>query len=190
MRHDIERWNRKYRAGNPNPDFVPDPLLTSHAHLLDGKGAALDLACGVGHNAMFLARRGYVVTAIDGSETGLGYCRAAIRNTPLRIHLVAADLERISLPRDNFDVVLVVRYLYRPLVAQIKTALKPGGLVICKTFNTNHLRERPEFKKQYLLERGELPAWFSGYDLIATNDSPRIEDTCSYLIGRKPAAST
>ncbi len=189
MRQDVERWDRKYRDGNPNPGFEPEPLLISHAQLLDGKGTALDLACGVGHNAMFLARRGYTVTAIDGSETGLGYCRAATRNTPLRIHLVAADLERISLPRDHFDVVLVVRYLYRPLMAQIKTALKPGGLVIYKTFNTNHLRERPDFKKEYLLERGELPGWFSGYDLIATNDSPRVEDTCSYLIGRKPAAS-
>jgi len=189
MQHDVERWNRKYRAGNPNPDFAPDPLLTSHAHLLDGKGAALDLACGVGHNAIFLARRGYDVMAVDGSEIGLNYCRAAIRNTSLRIRLVAADLERIALPRDYFDVVLVVRYLYRPLVAQIKSTLKPGGIIIYKTFNTNHLREKPDFKREYLLQHGELREWFSDYDVMATNDSPQLDDALTWLIARKPSTS-
>ncbi len=189
MQHDVERWNLKYRAANPNPDFEPDPLLKNHADLLDGKGAALDIACGVGHNAIFLAKRGYDVMAVDGSETGLNYCRAAIRNTPLRIQLVVADLERIVLPRDHFDVALVFRYLYRPLIAQIKSALKPGGLVIYKTFNSNHLRARPDFKREYLLERGELREWFSDFETIETNDSPQLADGLSYLIGRKPSAA-
>ena len=188
MQHDVERWNRKYRERNPNPDFIADPLLTNHAPLLDGKGTALDIACGVGHNAIFLAKRGYDVTAIDGSETGLRYCREAVRNTSLRIRLVAADLERIALPRDFFDVVVVVRYLYRPLVAQLKSTLKPGGIVIYKTFNVNHLREKPDFKREYLLERGELREWFANYDAIITNDSPKLDDALTWLIARKPSA--
>ena len=102
--------------------------------------------------------------------------------------LVAADLERIVLPRDYFDVVLVVRFLYRPLLAQIRNTLKPGGLLIYKTFNTNHLRDKPDFKKEYRLEHGELLGWFSDYAPVAANDSPRVTDTCSFLIGRKPAA--
>ena len=189
MQHDVERWNRKYQTGNPNPDFAPDSLLASHAHLLDGKGAALDLACGVGHNAIFLAQRGYDVTAIDGSETGLHYCREQIRKMPLRIQLIAADLERIALPRDFFDVVLVVRYLHRPLVAQIKNTLKPGGTVIYKTFNVNHLREKPDFRREYLLEHGELREWFSGYEAVATNDPAQLDDAVTWLIARKPSAS-
>ena len=76
MQQDVERWNRKYSKGNPNPDFEPDSLLKRYVPLLDGKGIALDVACGVGHNAIFLAKRGYDVIAIDGSVTGLNYCRA------------------------------------------------------------------------------------------------------------------
>lgn len=189
MRADIERWNRKYRDGNPNPDFAPDPVLKDHAHLLDGKGMALEVACGVGHNAIFLAERGYDVIAIDGSIAGLNYCRNAIQRKGLRLSLIAADLERVTLPRDYFDVVIVFRYLYRPLVAQIKMALKPGGLVVYGTFNSNLLREKPDFNKEYLLKHGELSEWFAGFHLIATNDSPGLRDSLTYLVGRKPRAA-
>ena len=186
MQQDVERWNRKYREGNTNPDFIPDSLLTRYASWLDGRGTALDVACGVGHNAIFLAQRGYDVMAIDGSEAGLRYGHEAIRKTSLRIQFIAADLKRIVLRRDFFDVVLVIRYLYRPLVAQIKRALKPGGIVIYKTFNTNQLLEKPDFKRAYLLERGELIELFSDYDVMATNDSLQLEDPVSWLIARKP----
>ena len=189
MRDDVERWNQKYRNGNPNPDFDPDPILKSHADLLDGTGTALDLACGVGHNAMYLAGRGYDVIAIDGSVTGLHYCREAIRGKNLRINLIAADLEQVALPQNYFDVVVVVRYLYRPLIVQIKSAIKPGGLVIYKTFNTNHLRDRADFKKEYLLELGEMKTWFADFHSIATNDSPQLKENLTYYIGRKPSSS-
>lgn len=189
MQPDVERWNQKYRRGNPNPHFEPDPLLRNYAHLLDGKGIALDVACGVGHNAIFLAKRGYDVIAIDGSVIGLNYCRETIRASDLRINLVAADLERLSLPPEYFDLVLVVRYLYRPLIAQLKRAVKPGGLVIYQTFNSNHLREKPDFRKEYLLEHGELLEWFADFHLIATNDTPGLQDRLTYLIGSKPPAT-
>jgi tellurite methyltransferase len=187
MRHDVERWNRKYSNRNPHADFAPDILLKNYVHLLDGKGIALDVACGVGHNAIYLAQRGYDVIAVDGSIVGLKYCREEIRRKPLRVSLIAADLERFSLPPEYFDLVLVVRYLFRPLIAQLKTAVTPGGLVIYQTFNSNHLRDNPDFKREYLLEHGELTGWFADFQLIATNDSPGLQDSLSYLIGRKPS---
>jgi tellurite methyltransferase len=190
MRHDLERWNRKYSNGNPIPDFEPDSLLRTYANLLDDKGIALDVACGVGHNAIFLAQRGYDVIAVDGSVVGLNYCREMIRRKDLRISLIAADLERFSLPPEYFDLVLVVRYLYRPLIAQLKRAVKSGGLVIYKTFNSNHLQDNPDFRKEYLVEHGELSKWFADFQLIATNDSPRLQDSLSYFIGRKPSPMT
>ncbi len=79
MHPDIERWNRKYQNGNPNPAFEPDPLLSDYRHLLDGKGKALDVACGVGHNALFLARLGYDVVGVDGSIVGLRYCQNTLQ---------------------------------------------------------------------------------------------------------------
>ncbi len=186
MRADIERWNAKYKTGNPNPDFEPDPILLASTSLLGGRGNALDLACGVGHNAIFLARNGYDVLAVDGSLTALRYCQAALQGSKLPLLLVAADLERFVLPPDLFDVVLVIRYLSRPLFPRLKRTSKPGGLIIYKTYNINYLHERPTFHEEYLLKRGELAKTFDDFDVIATNDSPRIEESMTYWIGRRP----
>ncbi len=183
---DRERWNRKYAAGNPNPAFEPDPLLIQYAHLLDGRGMALDIACGVGHNAMFLARRGYEVVAVDASLLGLRYCRTALAGSALRLHLVAADLDDFVLPRDTFALAIVFRFLSRPLVPRIKQALVPGGLAICQTFNVNQLRFSPQMHREYLLEAGELARLFADFETIATNDAPEISAELSYWIGRRP----
>ena len=187
MRVDIDRWDQKYKDANPNPTFEPDPILVVNAVLLDGQGTALDVACGVGHNAIFLAQRGYDVVAIDGSLSGLRYGRAVLQNTKLPVSLVVADLEALSLPMDFFSLVLVVRYLYRPLIAQLKRALRPGGLIIYKTFNVNYQRERPAFHPDYLLEPGELATIFADFELIATNDSQHLVDSTTFWIGRRPA---
>lgn len=184
-RADLDRWERKYAAGNPNPTFAPNPLLLQYAHLLDGPGIALDLACGVGHNAIFLAQRGYRVLAIDASVTGLRYGRAAIAAADLAVLLVAADLERFVLPPALFNAVAVFRYLERALLPAIKSAVTPGGLVIYETFNINRLHAAPRMKRAYLLEPGELTRWFADFETIATNDGPDITTELTYWIGRK-----
>lgn len=183
-RTDRDRWERKYAAGNPNRALAPSPLLVQYAHLLDGRGIALDLACGVGHNAIFLAQRGYHVLAVDVSITGLRYGQAAIAATDLPVLLVAADLERFVLPPAQFAVVVVFRYLERALLPAIKQAATPGGLVIYETFNVNRLRSAP-MNRTYLLEPGELTGWFVDFETIATNDGPDITTELTYWIGRK-----
>ena len=184
-RADCARWDNKYAAGNPNPGFVPDPLLVQHAQLLDGKGWALDVACGVGQNALYLARRGYQVVAVDGSYTGLHYCRAALAGSSLRVHLVAADLDRFVLPRDKFALVVVFRYLDRQLISKLKEAVVPGGLVIYQTFNVNRLRATPQMTRSYLLELGELAGMFADFETIETNDTPDNRAELSHWIGRR-----
>lgn len=182
---DRERWDRKYTAGNPNPAFAPSPLLVQYAHLLDGRGLALDVACGVGQNAIFLADRGYEVLAVDGSLVGLRYCQAAIAGTGRRIHLVAADLGRFVFPRAAFALVIVFRFLDRALLPQIKEALAPGGLLIYETFNINQLRWRPEMTRSYLLEPGELARGFADLECIATNDTAANTAELTHWIGRR-----
>jgi tellurite methyltransferase len=184
MQTDIERWNRKYRTGNPNPDFVPDPLLVRCAPLLPAPGLALDVACGVGHNALFLARKGYEVIAVDGSETAIGYARAHLRGTDLKVHLVVADLERFTPPPARFDLVLVMRFLHRPLIAPLQRALKPGGLFIYQTFNTNYVRDRPDFRREFLLQPGELIARFQDFEILDSNDSPGLGEPQTFVIAR------
>lgn len=185
-RADIERWNRKYAGGNPNPAFTPDAIVTEHAQLLDGQGLALDVACGVGHNALYLARRGYEVIAIDGSLSGLRYCRQQLHATPLPVYLVAADLDQFVPPPNRFSLVLVVRFLNRALIPHLKQALVPGGLLIYQTFNRHRLLMNPGFNPDYLLEPGELSALLADFEPIDTNDTPTMRDPSSFWIGRRP----
>ena len=182
---DIERWNRKYRAGNPNPAFAPSPLLVQHAHLLDGRGLALDVACGVGQNAVFLAGRGYDVVAVDGSVTGLEYCRQAMGASRRRIHLVAADLDRFGFPPEAFSLVIVFRFLARALFPALRETLAPGGVLIYETFNVNKLAATP-MNREYLLEVGELARAFADFECIATNDVPENATELTHWIGRRP----
>jgi tellurite methyltransferase len=186
VKQDIARWNARYARGNPNRSFQPDPLLQCNRWLLEGKGKVLDVACGPGHNALFLATMGYEVIAVDGSLAGLTYCREKLRSVPLPITLLAVDLDRFFPPNRYFDAVLVVRYLDRRLFSRWTAAVRRGGLIIYKTFNRNALREKPHFPADYFLERGELSRRLKGFRLVATNDYPTMSETESYWIGYKP----
>ncbi|HEY6235386.1 MAG TPA: class I SAM-dependent methyltransferase, partial [Candidatus Elarobacter sp.] len=184
-RADRERWDRKYANRNPNAAFAPEPLLVEYQRLLDGRGMALDVACGVGHNAMFLARHGYEVMAVDASLAGLRYARAELAATGLTVHLVAADLDDFVFPRDRFALAVVFRFLDRALVPRIKQTVLPGGLVFYQTFNVNQLRFAPQMHRDYLLEPGELTRLFADFETLATNDAPDNSAPLSYWIGQR-----
>lgn len=184
-RADCDRWNRKYAPGNPNPDFEPDPLLARHTALLGGGGMALDVACGVGHNALFLAQLGFEVIALDGSLTALRYCQTVVAQRRARVHPVVADLDRFVLRPDAFDLVVVFRFLSRRLIPDLKQTLRPGGLMFYQTFNANRRRHAPAMNRDYLLERGELAELFRDFETIETNDTPELTDELSYWIGRR-----
>lgn len=186
-RKDRDRWEKRYAAGNPHAAFTPDPLLTQQRHLLSGRGWALDLACGVGQNAIYLAEQGYDVLAVDTSLTALRYCRAATAGKRLPLHLVAADLDQFQPPADFFALVIVFRFFDPRLIPAIRQAVEPGGLVIYQTFNLNRLRSTPHMNPHYLLEPGELKHLFGDFESIASNDAPDIREELSYWVGRRPA---
>lgn len=186
MDADIERWNRKYQRGNPNSDFEPDPILPAYKHLLHGTGTGLDVACGVGHNARFLAQLGYEMVGVDGSVVGLQYGRDMVKQEHLPIALIATDLEQFAAPGGYFDLILVVRFLDRALIPRLKYALSEGGILIYKTFNRNWLLKRPDFPAHYVLEQGELACLFQDFKTLATNDSPLLVEPETFWIGLKP----
>lgn len=186
MRTDIERWNQKYREKNPHPTFEPDAILSRYQYLLDGRGTALDVASGVGHNAMHLAKLGYDVLAVDGSIVGLRHAKEALKGSGLNVQLVVMDLDNFAPPAHAFDVVLIVRFLDRALISRLKRALRSGGTLICETFNRNVLRERPAFNEHFLLELGELAGMFEDLDPVSTNDSADLKDSLTHWVGRKP----
>lgn len=186
VREDIERWDAKYARARPR--FDPDPLVVEQAAQLGG-GTALDLACGVAANALFLAGCGFEAFAVDGSFEGVRLGMAESRRRGLPLLAFVADLDCYPLPPERFDLVVVIRYLNRGLFPAIRASLRPGGVLVYRTFNVRHLSDSPTFNPDYLLQPGELLERVRGLEVLDTNDGARPRDPATWLVARRRDAT-
>ncbi|RME45071.1 MAG: class I SAM-dependent methyltransferase [Chloroflexi bacterium] len=176
---DRVRWNERYRRHKPF--FEPARLLVEHAGLLRG-GRALDLACGMGGNAFFLARHGYRVDAVEISEVALEIAQTEARRRGLAVNWVQARAEHLPLSAPAYDCIVVFRFLVRSVMDELQRLLKPGGILFYETFNLRRLDTHPDFNPDYLLKVGELSAWFEALEAITAGDRGDV----SWFVGRKP----
>jgi SAM-dependent methyltransferase len=122
-------------------------------------GRVLDLACGTGRHARFLAARGFDVVAVDREPQSIPGVR-----------FLRADLEDGSpwpLPGERFAGIVVTNYLHRPLFPAIAEALAPGGVLIYETFMQGNERYGRPSNPAFLLAPGELWRAFAGLHVIA-----------------------
>jgi tellurite methyltransferase len=151
------RWDKQHESkrGSAEASGFLAEIFAAEAWPMP-RGRALDIACGKGRNALFLAERGFDVVAIDISPVALeeGMRRAAEKN--LAIIWQQADLEQIQLNEAVYDLVVNFNYLQRSLVPQIKIALKPGGYVIFDTYLIDQPAIGHPKNPAYLLEHNEL----------------------------------
>ena len=184
---DRQRWDRKYAAGEGPAHFEPKPFLTRYHHLLGG-GRALDVACGFGGNALYLASLGYRVDGVDASGFALGKARAEAARRGLSLNLIQADLSHWWVPPGRYDLIVVFYYLNRVLMPALGSGLRPGGLLFQANRNLRFLAVRPGFDPGYLLQPGELGrlARAAGLEIVYASDSTPGENHNSRLIARKP----
>src|SRR5437016_1378148 len=141
---DRQHWNARYadRFAERAYDFTPDDWLVGLAPTLSPRrpGAlALDLAAGPGRHALYLAELGYRVSAWDIAEVGLQVMRdelmrRAVAGRPLPVEPVQVDLDHANLPVAHFDLILDAHFLDRGLFGPMTRALRPGGLLVIRTF--------------------------------------------------------
>lgn len=137
---------------------APASWLVAQQHLLPRRGRALDVACGRGRHALWLARRGLSVVAIDRDAAAIGDLTEHARGLNLPVEPHVADLEnlRIDLGHDRYDAIVVFNYLHRPLVPHLVTALRQHGVLVYETFTREQARHGKPRNPDYLLEPGEL----------------------------------
>ena len=126
---DRERWNARYAAGEYAARTHPSPLLAAWIERLP-RGRALDVACGRGRNAIHLAAHGYAVDAMDISAVALAKARERAEAAGVAIRWIETDLDGGDIARDTYDVIVVVRFLDRPLIPRLINALRPGGHIV------------------------------------------------------------
>ncbi len=180
---DRAKWDAQYHQ--KTGDYpAPDPLLLMYTPpLTTHKKRALDVACGVGQNGLWLAQQGYVVDMMDISRVALRGAQDEINKRQLRnTNLLQIDLDDTDFDDQLYDVVCVFRYLNRNLFRKLRASVVNGGRVIYETFNTNHRANNATFNPAYLLEIDELPLYFKGWDILHHNDDEHI----SQIVAVKP----
>lgn len=158
-------------------------------------GPVLDLACGKGGNAVFLAGLGCAVEGLDRSAEALAEAAVLAKRRGVTVRWRRGDLEARDaplhdlLPPEAYAAVVVVKYLHRPLIPFIKNAIRPGGVVVYETFTTlqREIADKP-VNPAFLLMPGELRRLFADFEFITgfeglRENPPRHVEA---FVGRKP----
>lgn len=143
----------------------PSPWVLRWAAQWTPGARVLDVACGSGRHARWLAARGFAVTGVDRNAQALG-ALAGVAET------LVADLEAAPWPWPGrrFDAIVVTNYLWRPLFPDLRAALAPDGWLICETFADGQQTIGRPARRDYLLQRGELLALAGALRVVAYED--------------------
>lgn len=161
------RWDRKHLEQGSTD--LPSAFLREvieHQGWEIGRGRALDLACGKGRNAVYLATRGFQVTAIDISPVALAEGRTRAGQRSVAIDWRQGDLERIGLAGDTYDLIVKINYLQRTLFPRIKRAVKKGGCVVCDTYLIDQKEVGHPSNPEFLLAHNELLEIFRDFRVL------------------------
>src|SRR5271169_6812324 len=187
---EIHDWNDRYRLRErPAEDLDPAPtplLVETAAGLKPGK--ALDLACGAGRNALWLAEHGWEVTAVDGAPAAIEILRTRATERGLKIKTVVADLEKSEFEIEPFqwDLVAMCYYLQRNLFEPAKCGVAPGGVLI----SILHLNAPGEEDGPHRLRPGKLEQYFAGWEILHRHEGMATDTahhrTVAEIVARRP----
>ncbi len=131
----------------------------------------LDWACGSGRHAVFLAKLGAKVTAIDKDQKAIEEARAHGDEAGVEVEWVITDLERYEAAAEQYDAVLVFNYLDRDRFAVIQESVRPGGLVFAETFlNWQRGLGWGPTRDEFLLEPGELAQLAAPFEVLHSRE--------------------
>lgn len=158
-------WDERYSRGE-HATSEPGKLLVRVVHDLT-PGRALDIACGAGRHAVYLARHGWEVTAVDSSRVGIELLNERARANGVTVNAQIADLERdeFQIESEAFDLICVFYYLQRDLFSRLKVGLRAGGTFVASIHMVDESRDVQDINPNFLLNPGELRGFFAGWDI-------------------------
>jgi tellurite methyltransferase len=162
----IDEWNERYRADGRELRS-PSPVVV-RAAALSTPGRALDLACGAGRNALFLAAQGWEVVAIDGADEAIRQLEATAERENLSIDTAVVDLEHESIdyPQGSFDLIVITNYLQRDLFAVAGSLLRSGGRCAAAIHLADDSAGSAARGQRYRLAPNELRRLFDGWEVV------------------------
>jgi 2-polyprenyl-3-methyl-5-hydroxy-6-metoxy-1,4-benzoquinol methylase len=160
------KWNQRFRdrSDELNP---PEPFLVQNLSFLK-PGSILDLACGDGRNALFLAENGFEVTGADFSVEGIKRLNQFATKKGLQIKTTEIDVESAAAlrPLGPFDNIIISHF--KPLEKTwhlLSQLLIEGGIFIICTFNMKQAKATG-FPEKFCLKKDELVGKLDGLDIL------------------------
>jgi SAM-dependent methyltransferase len=131
-------------------------------------GRALDLACGAGRHALYLAQAGWSVKAVDSSPAGIGILREHAAALGLVVDTRIADLEtgEFVLEENAYDLIVDCNYLQRDLFSRMRAAVRPSGRVVAMIQMVDDSPGLAPMNPAYLFRPGELRGFFRGWEIL------------------------
>jgi ubiquinone/menaquinone biosynthesis C-methylase UbiE len=175
---DSKDWNSKYSASERLWSWEPNQFVAEELADLPA-GKALDLAAGEGRNALWLANRGFQVTAIDFSDIAIERAREA--DTDSKVNWVVADVLSCELDEAGYDLVLL-SYLQLPadkmraVLERAREALAPGGTLLLIGHDVRNLEEGtggPQ-SAEVLYSPQDIVAALEGLDIARAETVERV----------------
>jgi tellurite methyltransferase len=143
-------------------------------------------------HAIFLAQRGWTVTAVDSSRVAIEILQGRAREADVTVDARVADLEAggFKIEPGTYDLICVFYYLQRDLFSSIRAGVKPGGTVVAAIHLNDGKQDAKPANPAFLLEPGELKQLFADWEITYYREGESDEgghhhDT-AYLIARKP----
>lgn len=122
---------------------------------------------GRGRHALLLARTGFRTFGVDINPDAVRDAVHAARSHGLVVLGWCADLERIALPKERFDLIVVTRYLQRDLFPSLTNAMTRGGIILYETFTSaQRMHGRGPTSPDHLLDPGELRERLATLDVM------------------------
>lgn len=200
-------WDAAWATAEGRSEWLePEPAVQRIAGLLAQRGAqdALDIGCGVGRHALYLAKQGFSVTAIDLSPAGLAHVREAAEATGLTVRVETSSFDELPFPNAHFDYVLAWNVIYHGdgdslarAVAEARRVLRPGGLfqgtLLSKRYfkygqgveispNTFVIPEEGEKgHPHHYVDETEARALLDGFNLLTLEDRAQRRDDDFHL---------
>lgn len=182
-------WDLKYEQGLPSLT-EPDPFfIFAYRQFVEPSfpkaGAALDLACGLGRHALWLASRHWKVSGADLSAVAIGKLNHAALELNVNLDLFVGDAAEYEFGPTRFDLIVLFYHTDRDLFPKLVSALKPGGLLICKLSLRWDTEATLTATGTDPLNRNELPSLFSELEVLYHQERPVRDRGVVEFAGRK-----
>jgi tellurite methyltransferase len=193
MSTERQSWNQRYSRGSHGPSQPDGFFLQAYSQFVEplfpAAGDAMDIAGGTGRHAIWLAQQGWRVSLVDISDIAIQQARQNAERAGVRLNCVVEDMNAAPLAPARYDLLVVFFYLERGIFRPLIETLRPGGLLIFKTY-TSQAAERGvgPSHPMHLLQKDELLRAFSDRLHILHHSEPPGSVTAE-LVARKPSST-